>query len=51
MNVIDVVDTTVRDGEQTSGVSFKPEEKLIIVKHLLAEAGVKIGRASCRERV
>lgn len=40
MNVIDVVDTTVRDGEQTSGVSFKPEEKLIIVKHLLAEAGV-----------
>ena len=40
MNVIDVVDTTVRDGEQTSGVSFKPEEKLIIVKHLLEEAGV-----------
>ena len=40
MNVIDVVDTTVRDGEQTSGVSFKPEEKLIIVKHLQAEAGV-----------
>ena len=40
MNVIDVVDTTVRDVEQTSGVSFKPEEKLIIVKHLLAEAGV-----------
>lgn len=40
MNKIDIVDTTVRDGEQTSGVSFKPEEKLVIVKHLLAEVGV-----------
>lgn len=40
MQRIDIVDTTVRDGEQTSGVSFKPEEKLIIVRRLLSEVGV-----------
>ena len=37
---IDIVDTTVRDGEQTSGVSFKAEEKLVIVRRLLEEVGV-----------
>lgn len=37
---IDIVDTTVRDGEQTSGVAFKAEEKLVIVRRLLEEVGV-----------
>lgn len=37
---IDIVDTTVRDGEQTKGVAYKKEEKLIIVRKLLEEGGV-----------
>ncbi len=40
MKFIDIVDTTVRDGEQTSGVAFKSQEKLVIVRRLLEEVGV-----------
>lgn len=38
--MIDIVDTTVRDGEQTSGVAFKSQEKLVIVRRLLEDVGV-----------
>lgn len=46
---IEIMDTTLRDGEQMSGVSFKPTEKLTIAKLLLEELNVdRIEVASAR---
>ena len=37
---IQLLDTTLRDGEQTRDVSFTPEEKINIAKALLEKLGV-----------
>lgn len=42
MKKVEIMDTTLRDGEQTSGVAFTPSEKLTIAKVLLEE--VKVNR-------
>ena len=46
---VEIMDTTLRDGEQTSGVSFVPHEKLLIVRMLLQELCVdRVEVASAR---
>ena len=37
---VEIMDSTLRDGEQTSGVSFLPHEKLIIARMLLGDLNV-----------
>ncbi|KAA6331552.1 (R)-citramalate synthase, partial [termite gut metagenome] len=47
---IEIMDTTLRDGEQTGGVSFVPHEKLMITRLLLEE--LKVDRVEiCSTRV
>lgn len=46
---VEIMDTTLRDGEQTSGVSFLPHEKLMIARMLLQDLNVdRIEVASAR---
>lgn len=46
---IEIMDCTLRDGEQTSGVSFLPHEKLMIARMLLGDVNVnRIEVASAR---
>ena len=49
---IEIMDTTLRDGEQTNGVSFLPHEKLMIARMLLGRLNVdriEVGSARVSE--
>ena len=47
--LIEIMDSTLRDGEQTSGVSFLPHEKLMIARMLMEDINVdRIEVASAR---
>lgn len=49
MTTIEILDTTLRDGEQTSGVSFAVQEKLSVVRLLIEELRVdRVEVASAR---
>ena len=49
IKTIEIMDTTLRDGEQTSGVSFSVSEKLTLAKLLLKELNIdRIEIASAR---
>ena len=46
---VEIMDTTLRDGEQTTGVSFMPHEKLMICRALLEDLNVdRVEVASAR---
>ncbi len=46
---LEIMDTTLRDGEQTQGISFSPKEKLNLTQFLLNELGVdRVEIASAR---
>jgi len=46
---VEIMDATLRDGEQTNGVSFLPHEKLVMARKLLSDVNVdRIEIASAR---
>jgi len=60
VKTIEVMDTTLRDGEQTPGVNYTPEEKLVIAEALLragvdaievASVGISDGEADAVRRI
>ena len=47
--LVEILDSTLRDGEQTNGVSFLPHEKLVMARKLLSDVNVdRIEIASAR---